>query len=434
MFGFTIRPPKGWLTNGRREYNGNVLLVLQMIEPASTGKQRAFVFENMYSPRSVVMKDRLKHAEAQLALELPEPRVDDARELEIEGRPVGCISASYKSFDEERFRLTAMIEIAPRNYLLIRHDGRKEDRAETEALFRGVMESIHFLSKPLTEEQMRRAFRDGAEWIESIQFHDVQSKLMAEQYFVVEVNESPAGAFESYEREANFRQGSQKYEGIEIYQQSWTFSGSAAVRRDQTRIQTDADQEVEKWSTSAVTWTRPAGDAPEQFENAYQEGLRSLDVLISSQASSLSEAVKTNPPMNLPKTYIPRTLAAMLPRLLKDLDKPRTMAFVTFDHELGTLVQKIVEIKGAVSMPTLTDNGPVFRIDDRIGAAAEPTEFYVDAKGRIIMVKSRYSVLRMSTLDDLKKLFDTRIEQSEEAFSRMEKLFRQSESRFLHRR
>ncbi len=434
MFGFTIRPPKDWQANTRREYNGHATLVLQLMEPALSNRPRAIIVEHVGSPRTVEMKDRLRQAELMLNVELTQPKTDVSELRAFDGRPGAYLSAHYRVDEEERFRLTAIIEIAPRNYLMMRHDGRGEDRADTEAIFRAVMDSIRLLAKPLTEKELRTALDAGADWMKEVDAARLKAALMATQYFLYEQNGKPIGLLEITERENRVRRGKTRYDGIEITQQSWMFDAPAAVRRYQHRIQIDDDFEREEWQSSAVTWIRPAGDTPEQFENAYQEGLRSLDVLLSSQSSSLSEPVKTNPPLKLPRTYITRTLTNLLPRLLGNLDKPRTLAFLTFDHELGVLVQKIVEIKGETTLPGEPDGRKIYRIDDRVGVAAEPAQMFVDEGGRVLLVKTRNWTLRPAAPDELRKLFEERVKDCEEAAQRMEQLYQDSGSRFIRPR
>ncbi len=432
-YGFSIRPPANWSVQRRREVSNLATTLLRMEEP-SPSEPRAFVVEHMVTARAMSTDERFRLAVATFTVELPEHRIDAKEARAIDGRPGGLLEVSFRLGKYERHRMHAFVEIAPRNYLILRYEGDAESRRQIAPVFHAVLGSIKLLAGPLTDDDLKSALETGASWIESLDKEELRKAITPEQYFVFEAEGRPIGFVEIYQRERALKMRERRIEGVEIFEQSWTFTDDGAVRRNQNKMYLSHDLQLEKWQTSATTWLKPEGDRLEQFENAYEEGLRDNDVLISSQTPSFSFPLQQNPPMRLPRTYISRVLVRLLPRLIGTLDKPRNVAFVTFDHERSGLIIRVIELKGKSAGDRAAGEGDVYRLDDREGVAAEPMTVYVDGKGSLRQVKTRAYTMRIATLEELKRLFEARVLEAEEAMIRMEQAYSESQSRFIRRR
>ena len=430
-YGFSIRAPAGWEVIRRREPMALATVLLRMVESTSALDPRVFIVEHITSSRPLTIEDRLRLAVAGVAMELPDAKVETKALKMIDGRPGATLAASYPMGDQTRFRLLSIVEIAPRNYLMLRCDGAGASRASTEPIYQAVLESLKLLASPLSDEALKEALDAGAKWIESVNGEALKKALASEQYFVFEVGGKPVGFVEIYQRASTFKMHDRRHEGIEIYEQSWTFEGEKVARRQQNRMFLGNDLVLEKWQTSTSTWLKADGDRLEQFENAYEEGLRDHDVLVSGQTPSFSVAMQQNSPLKLPRTYVSRVLVRLLPRLIDKLAEARRLAFVSFDHERAGLIVRVLEFTGASALPGADGSKKAFKIEDREGVAAEPAEVYVDEKGNVLLVKTRALTMRPGTLDELKRLFEPRVLEGDEAMARMEQAFDQSQSRFI---
>lgn len=432
-YGFSIRPPANWTVQRRREVSNLATTLLRMEEP-SPSEPRAFVVEHMVTARAMSIDERFRLAVATFTVEQPEHRIDVKEAREIDGRPGGLLEVSFELGKYARHRMHAFVEIAPRNYLILRYEGDAESRRQIAPVFHAVLDSIKLLAGPLTDEDLKAALESGATWMESLDKEALRKAITPEQYFVFEAEGRPIGFVEIYQRERALKMRERRIDGVEIFEQSWMFSDDGAVRRNQNKLYLSHDLQLEKWQASATTWLKPEGDRLEQFENAYEEGLRDNDVLISSQTPSFSFPLQQNPPMRLPRTYIPRVMVRLLPRLVGRLDEPRNVAFVTFDHERSGLIIRVIELKGKSADERVGGEGAVYRLDDREGVAAEPMTVLVNEKGALRLVKTRAYTMRVATLEELKRLFEARVLEAEEAMIRMEQAYSESQSRFIRRR
>lgn len=431
-YGFSIRAPVGWQLSRQREFDERGTVILRMTDPGVAGDPPSITVEHQVSARSVTIKDRLRQGAAVISIEMPEGKIESQGEKPIGGRPGGTLEVRYKQSGQLRFRVMAMVELAPRNFLILRHDALDANRHVTSPVFSAVVESIRFLSDPLSDDALREALKAGVAWMEGLKQEAVTAALVTEEYLVYEVGGQPIGFVEAYQRKSPLRNGGREHEAIEVFEQSWMFDSPKVARRIQSKMHLSTDFEMEKWQGSVATWVAAEGDRPEQFENAYEEALRDHTALLSGQSFSFSQAVKQNPPFQLPRSYLSRVLIRLLPRLLGDLGRTRTLAFTVFDHERVALVVRVIELKGETTLPG--SKTKAFRIDVREGIAAEPSELYVDSKGRILQLRSRALTMRPSNLNELKELFEDRVTAGDRAMARMEQLYRQSEARFIRRR
>lgn len=433
-YGFSIRPPADWVVTRRREFDGRGTVLLRMIAPLETPDPLTITVEHMVSARSVSLPDRVRQAADAIALEFPDHKMTREAITETEGRATGTFLVEYRIENQARFRIQTLVEIAPRNFLLFRLDAAASDRPVLEPIYRMVIGSLKLLGTPLSDESLRAALAAGSEWLAGITADRMRSSLVPAQYFVFEVADRPVGLLEVYESVCRRKVGTSRVSGVEIFEQSWMFDSPKLARRMQSSAFLSDDLEIEKWQGSATSWMAADGDEPEQFEHGYEEALRDHDALVSGQSRSFSEAVQQNPAFQVPKTYISRALMRLLPRLAKDIRKPRMMAFVSFDHERVGLVVQVFDFKGPAALPGDSTDRKAYRVEVREGIMAEPTELYFDDDGKLLLLRSRAFSMRPSDLEELKRLFDRQVAAGDEAIQRMERLYQQSETRFIRRR
>ncbi|HVP12650.1 MAG TPA: hypothetical protein VMV94_15850, partial [Phycisphaerae bacterium] len=193
------------------------------------------------------------------------------------------------------------------------------------------------------------------------------------------------------------------------------------------------DLQQERWKTSVTTLLPVEADKPERLDNAWEEGLRNRDVLLTNQTYRLDEPAKENPSLRPPKTYIPRPIVRLLPRLVSDLSKPRRFAFTAFDHQKAGFVLRIVELKGACDPPEGVAARQVFQINEREGFA-EPSSLYVDESGQLLMMKAGNLTMMPAKREDVEKLFSSRVATAEQSMDRLEKQYQDSQQRFMRKK
>ncbi|MBX3395975.1 MAG: hypothetical protein KF841_11475 [Phycisphaerae bacterium] len=433
-YGLSIRPPMDWVVARRREFDGRGTVLLRMIAPVETPDPPAITVEHLVSARGVSLPDRMRQAADAIALEYPDHKMTRDAIAEMDGRPSGTLLVEYRLESRPRFRMQTLVEIAPRNFLLFRLDVAASDRPVLEPIYRMVIGSVRLLGTPLSDESLKAALAAGSEWLAGITGDRLRSSIVPAQFFVFEVAERPVGLLEVYESVCRRKVGTSRVSGVEIFEQSWMFDSPRLARRMQSSAFLGDDMEIEKWQGSATSWMAADGDEPEQFEHGYEEALRDHDVLVSGQSRSFSEAVQQNPAFQVPKTYISRALMRLLPRLVKDMKKPRMMAFVSFDHERVGLVVQVFDFKGPATLPGDSTDRKAYRVEVREGIMAEPTELYFDDDGKLLLLRSRTLSMRPSDLAELKRLFERQVAAGDEAIQRMERLYQQSETRFIRRR
>lgn len=440
-FGYSISAPTGWQLITQRELVNNNLILLRMVQAAGPMETHTISLQQATTAKPVVIGDELKLVGRLLDIGNKNVQIEAQQEQQIAGRNGGFFSATYTQpgdrvekpsgeivylgKDRKMLRLQALIPSASKEYYTIVYDGPVAARDKAEPLFQQVLASFHFLPNRLDSDEMKKVLAKGSEWLANLSPTDITRAVVDSEAFIFQLEGKDVGFVEI----VTSREEWQKHAGIQIYERSWLFEQEGNVRRTQNAMFLSDDMNYERWLSSFTTWGPSKGGQPERFDNSTQKGLRDHNVLLSSQATSLGEPEFENPPAKLPKTYISRALVRLFPRMVGELDKPRTYAFVTYDHHVAGLIAKVLELKGATTLPN-NDGVKAYRIDEREGMAATPNELYVDAKGKILFVRTGKLTMRPTDVKELERLFGDRMEQAGKAMDSMEVQYQQSGTRF----
>ncbi len=425
-YGVSLRPPKDWQLDRKRVSTEGKISILRTFEAGAAGPVRIVEL-------SLLMDDTTRSIERRLARKVRAIEFDrsDAEILSqqvqtIAGKPGAILSASMFDAGSKRLRMLAMVEVRPRQYFELSYDGPVEQKAEAEKLFYLVLGSLQLLVDPVEESEMAAALERGKDWLEELSAERIRQSLNSIRFLEIRVDDEPVGIVRIEESEHIWK----KRPGIRIRERTWTFGKNGAATRAQATLFVGEDMQSERWKESVTTLIPADGGRPETIENAWEEGLREGDVLLTNQTYQLGVPPKENPPIRTPATYLPRCLARLLPRLLGDLDKPRKMAFTAFDHERTGLIVRTLDLKGKAMPPTGVARGETFKIEEREGVMAVPSVVYVDEAGRVLYIESGNMKIVPAEKDELERRFGDRIRQAETKMAELERAYYENERRF----
>jgi len=447
-YGFSIRPPSGWQLIRQRVPERHGATLLQMVQSLGPARSHQIILKHTETTRAVPMNAVLREVADKLTLEFTQVEIHSQQEQEIAGRQGGYLSATMTRSGEATLRLQAVIEIAPRDYFVLIYTGPAELRQQSEPLFARVLASLTLLGDRLGPKLLDEALATGATWLASLQKAQLPKMPPSTRHFEVEMEGKPIGLVKVSQWPTRWK----GRDGVRVSEEGWTFDPGGQVRRLQSRTFLSLDLVQERWQTSITLWQAAGKDAQEQFDNAFEEGLRDDEALLTSQADSLSQPAQQNQPIKVPGSYLSRALIKLLPRLVGRLDQPRRYGFTTFDHQRVGLVFRVMELKGAAALPTdavvdvkaardskaesSTDQDPVqklYRIDVREGLVTAPSTLYVDETGEILLMQAGKVTMRPADAKSLERLFADRVSEADRAMRRLEAAYEENESRFLRK-
>lgn len=434
-YGFSIRPPKDWRLIRERIPEARGATLLRMVDPAARGDIREIRLKRTSTTKELPINEMLRAVAESLELEFSRVQILSRQVQQIAGHPAAYLSATIQRKGRPVLRLEAIVELAPRRYLLLLFHGDPRARDRYEPLFQRVVQSLRLLTDRLGEAKLKAALGAGAAWLLALTEDRLQQASVDRQYFQFELNGEPVGFVSLRERRRTKRIKQRELRGFETFEAGWMFEADGSVRRLQNRMFISADLQNEQWSTSVTTWWPAKADRPERLENEFAQGLRDHGILLSGQSYSLSRPLADNAPIKTPATYISHLLIRMLPRLLPRPAEPRLYAFTAFDHKRAGLIVRTVELKGKAKLPSGESAvaGEVYQIDEQEGLAGEPSHIYVDEKGRILLVKSGGLTLRPAGREELERRFGQRVSEADRAMARLERAYRENQDRFQRR-
>lgn len=428
-YGFSIRAPLGWHLIRERVPERRGATLLRMVEPSHADEHDPIVLRHTTTTKRVPINDMLRDVCKTLPLEFTNVEIHDQQVQQVGGLPAAYFSATLLEGGVKRLRLMAIIEAAPRQYFLLIYDGPSDARRRIEPVFQNVLASMRLLSERLSTEEMEAALDAGAQWVASVTAPAIRSALLDDQPLAISIDGKPVGYVTVRQRAGRWK----KRDGYEVVEEGWTFDDDGVARLLRSRMFIGESLIHEHWRTTVTTWTPARGDRSENLESTLEEGLRDRQFLLTGQTYALSRPQHENPPIEVGKTYIAKTLIRLLPRMAGELDKPRNYAFTAFDHARAGLILRIVEFKGRVEPPDAGIEGKVFRIDEREGATAIPATLYVDETGRTLWVRSRNLTMRPAEPSELERQFGGRIAEASRAMARLEEVYKKNAARFRRR-
>ncbi len=419
-FGFSIQPPPGWQIVPLRKQDKNELVLLRLLQVLPDGRFSEISVRQTSLPQRQPMNDLLKQRAGELELQFSNAKIHAQQVQPIAGRPGGSLTATYWRENREHLRIEALIDAGRRQYIRLIWVSPLEMRDEGEALFARVVASFQLLRDQVTEQELRAALQAGQEWLESLTAKKLHAALLADELLRIQHDGKTIG----FIRVQQVAEPFEKREGVRVRERGWTFEPDGRIRRIQNSMFLSDDLKYERWRTSITTLVPRRGDAPQTLEVVLEEGLRTDRYLLSNQCYDILAPAIENPSLTLPKTYLSRGLVRMMPRLVDDLAKPQRLGFTFFDHRMADLVLRVVDFRGPVeSIPdgaVVTGSSRVFQIDEREGLASNPSELFVDERGRTVLARVGKLTLTPTTEKEMEELFLTRVTAAEGAMTELE--------------
>ncbi len=415
-YGYSICPPKGWQVVRQRVAQGRSLALLRIVNAADQTRGGELTVRRMVMVRADAVGkvlDRIYHG---LELEFADVKVLSQQVQEIAGRSGGLLAVTYWRDGIRQMRLHAIIERGSGAYYELLYGGPAAGRREREALFYLVLDSFRVLDDRLSETDLAEAVGAGRAWMSSLDADAVREAMLASQYLRIDVDGQACG-YLHLSQEAGRSHGR---DGVRVSERSWLFEPGGRVHRTQSNVFVSYDLGGGEWKTSATVLV-PASERGRAFiENVLEEGLRSQQMVLSSQAHGLDRPVVQNPALQMPNTYIPRGLMRMLPQLIGDLSRPRRLAFVEFDHQRCDTVVRVVELKGRSDSAAGSAGGETFLIELYESPAGEPSKMHVDRAGRLVSVRIRNTTMVAAPEAALEKRFGRRVAEAGREMARLE--------------
>lgn len=428
-YGFSIRPPKGWELDRQLVRESRGVRLLRMVNAVSRSRMEEMLLNRIASEKqsAASMEETLKRTARNLELEFSRVDILSQQVQEVGGRPGGVVTALLWTEGFEHLRLVGIVQAEPGIRLVLVYDGPSELRQTREALFQLVLGSLKLLVDESKEGTFEKALEDGAAWLTGLNRAAMEKAVGPDEFLEIRMEDEPIGAVRVERSEYTW----EKRLGLRVRERGWTFEPDGRICRSQTTLFVGYDLRSERWKTSVTTLIPAKGDQPENLENTWEEGLRDGDVLLSSQAFQLGQPATENPALRVPPTYAPRAVVRILPKLLDDLSTERTLGFMVFDHQRAGLVLRTITMKGPSQLPVgASVKGKVFRIEEREGVAAAPSNVYVDDSGRVLRIETGKLALVPVEAKDLEARFGKRVADAEEKMSRLEEQYQTAQERF----
>lgn len=425
-YGVSIQPPRGWTLVRRQEPEARGVTLLRMVDRISATRVQEMILKRTSTTKAMSISEMLERIASSLELEFSGTKVLSQQVQTISGKPGAVLAASLTSDGVMQLRFEGIIELRPQQYYVLLYSGPAELREKSEPLFHLVLNSIKLLGEELDEAEMAAASEAGVRWMSGLSESALTKAIQPEEFLEVKIDGEVVGVVIIQQSSHTWRD----HQGIRIRERGWTFDKNGQVRRLQSTMFLSHDLRDERWKTSVTTFFPAESDKPERLENAWEEGVREGDVLLSNQTYRLSEPPQENSSLRLPKTYIPRVLARLLPRLVGDPSKLEKFVFTAFDHQKAGLILRVVELKGPSELPEGRGPARVFRIDEREGVA-EPSSLYVDETGRLLFMQSGKLSMRPAPREELEKRFADRIDAAEAGMARLDRQYQDSQDRFM---
>lgn len=426
-YGYTVRPPTGWQVRRMRSRMGSAVTLVEMIERIGPYQSHFMLVQRATGLEGEKIDAVLQRYFEGIAAGYAESNVEPPRPRTISSKPGLSIAATYMADGEKTLRIQAGVEVRPQQFLMLHYQGPASFRATAEATFDRVLESLTLVPDAYDANALRAAGEEGVVWLKNVGGSSLKKAVVPETFLRVESEGKVVGFMAVAEIEVE----RDKRPGIEVRERFWTFQPDGVVHRIQTNAFISLDLQYEDWKDSICTLIPAKGDQPNRMLATLEEAVRVDNTLLSTQAYAVDDAMTTNPPFQLPPTYLSRPIARMFPRLTSRLDKPRLIALAVFDQARSDIVMRIVELVGEEAVPGGSKaEGPTYRIDQRDGPASPASTTYVDENGLVLLIKAGTMTMRPTTRDAVEKLFTDKLLKAEKGFAAEEKKYQKDSNRF----
>lgn len=433
-YGYSIRPPSGWQVSRQRqaEPRGFILgsrdvTLLRLFDVIQPGQAQQISLRQCAAPRKATMAEVFRDVSAALHLEFNDVRILAQQTQEIAGRPGGVLAAAFKTGGVDSIHIQAIVEIAPAQYYVLSYEAPAAHRDRGEALFHQVVAGFQVLGEIADKDRVRADVERASAWLKSITAEALGRAVLPESYLLIEDGGKPVGFVGMKQSSVVRAEGGA---GIELHERGWYFNGEGGARRSDLLMFISKNREHETWKNIVATLSPAQTGRPQRLDIAEEEGLRRRDTLLTSQCYEVGRSPSSNPPLQLPESYIPRGIIRMYPRLVGSLEQPRRMVFGHFDHTRAGLVLLVEEIKGAVEPPAdIAAGDKVYLIEEREGLAGVPSKIYVNAEGEVLFARVGDMTMKRTTQAELERLFLSRVRSAERTMEEHVKMYEQEQAR-----
>ncbi len=428
--GFSIQPPQGWYVLRQRVTGKRRVTLLRMVHRLDRIRAEEIALERIFAADTLRQEEVVTRLHHEFEQDFSNTELLSLQAQEIAGCPGGMLAGIYWHEGRRWLRLEAVLTCDSQRCYALRYDGPAEARQTSEPLFHLVLASLRLLEDRVSREELNRALEAGACWLSGIKAEDLEAAIVPEQTFKYEIDGKARGFMHIQQAAATVK----KRRGIRVRERGWMFEPDGRVLRLQANMFASDDLADGQWKASVTMLVPEAEGAPAYLEIALEDGGRHQGVLITSQVYHMTAPATENPPLKVPPSYMPRAVVRMLPRLLKDLARPRRLAFTAFDHARAGMVIRLVEIKGEAKLPEGIAGGRTYLIEDREGLAGEATRIYVNDKGRVRLVETGDLRIIPAKKTELEQAFTLRVREAEREMARLEKEYEQQQRRFVPKR
>ncbi|MCK6482538.1 MAG: hypothetical protein HUU22_04590 [Phycisphaerae bacterium] len=379
-YGFSVRPPKGWVLTQTRSLGQREATLLQMNDPQRSLFPPELLVKFVSMPQETSLDRLMEDWRFGLSSQFGDTDMQETRLVRIAGRP-GCrFVATFSREGQSVALLQAAVQLSPTNFLVLVHTGLAAQRGDAERVFDAVLESLRLLEDENSDARARKAVSVGKSWLRSARRADLDAKRRPPVCLALKLNGRECGYLHVVEEPFTF----QRADGVRVAERGWIFADDGKVRRHEADLFLSFDHVTESWQNRIVTLVPAREDRQPALAQVWEEGIRDGDVLVAARSYQYGQRPDNQPSLRLPlEGYAPRLLVRWLPRLV-DLSKSETYGFSSYDHARHALVLKTVETRGKVTPPGLSAEGPLFLVIEREGLSGPPIELICDAEGRLV--------------------------------------------------
>jgi hypothetical protein len=305
--------------------------------------------------------------------------------FEIQGRSTRTISGraavdirGLTSRPIRRWQRQVWVQAGPRRFLVFVITGPPDGREDLTAVSDAVLETVEVVDPAQARQQRERYLKNGHDLLRELDRGRLAAAVDDEPaWFLMQLSGEVAG-FMKIRARMSERGG---LEGVLVESQALVQPPGEPARRIHRRLFTTPEPLLEEWI--------------EQVRVGEGESLVRLDergtvtngtqVICDSSRDGRVITRRKEVPTGI---YLPRAVAALLPRLV-DLTEPKAYGFATYDSATNDFDYRQFEVHRPERIEHDGRRVEAVRLTDRLSDDALPVTLYVDAAGRLLEMTSR---------------------------------------------
>lgn len=268
-----------------------------------------------------------------------------------------------------------------RRFLIFRISGPLTIKAKLSAIVQAVAGSLKLFDPTEVRKQRRAALERGQKLLDSITAGQLAAAVLpTPRWYLLRWQDKPVGFLKIEEKQREYR----GTDGYVVTTWGLIRIPKTPARLLRREMFTTANRDLERWREY---WQSGSGPLA---KNGAEDGLKVDNVIVCHVDSGgrIDTYRKEKVPQDI---YLPRAMGMLLPRLV-DLSKTTAYAFASYTSYENELDMRTLKVLGAEKIETAGGRLDTIRLTDRPAEDEEPIALWVDAKGRL---------LRMRTADGL---------------------------------